>query len=500
MKIKAVICFIVLFCGLVISLHAQMRYVRNIPIQIPAGWDDYQYTPTQIYPCPDGGVMILGDCTIRIQDMPSDHYDWDCGVVKLDADGNCEWQWWSSNFNTTGEPHIIGIDQEADGRVNFLINAGFNYNQIGWIDLQENYSLLNIQLPTCYINRAMRLSDNTIFAIGSSYPIDLNSHIFFTHLNAEGDTISTRNYHSDSLWVYFDHYAATACDMELDTDGMPVSTCIFTDRFASVVKTDWDGNIIWRRDTNYQTCSEPIPITKLPVTNELVFGYHAYNNHLFNQFVINKITTDGIDSLFTIQMSTSIGGGSYYSMLGHNQGIYLSGCYGGDGIIREYISNYNLFGYPIWTWSHYYGLNFEHVTESIIELLDNNIMHTFSDSDFGNYGLYVVKLHPDGTSNEEDIIPLPAIALNAYPNPMKYNINIEFISDINSKKQWITTKIYNIKGQIIKTIDLNRKSEGRYTAIWDGKDSRGFSCSPGAYIMKMRYENDTLVKKILLLK
>jgi hypothetical protein len=494
---------------------AQERYVRNIPIVMPyPNFFQYHYTPKQIFPCPDGGIMVLGNCTAQYEMYP-DRFAADCGVIKLNAAGNCEWQWWSRNFYGSSAPQIIGIDQEADGRVNFLINTPPEQSQIGWIDPQENYSLQDIQLPNCVINRALRLPNSDIFTIGLiedfNSPINYTVHALFMRLDAQGDTLSTRHYAPDTLWVFMNpgNRWARAYDMELDTDGMPVATCQFTDRFASVVKTDWNGNLIWRRDTNtirpseYYPITFQIPITKLPVTEGLIFGYQAYNDGLENQFCVFHVSPDGLDSLFTIQTIDSICAGSYYSMISYNQGIYLSGCYGGatgTPILHEYISNYSLTGDPLWTFSVDSDLNFNQGTDCITILPDNNIMHVFSDWNFGNSGLTVIKLHPDGTANEDELLPKPTKRFYAYPNPMKSSLSIDLNLENNKNKAAIPIQIYNIKGQLVRMLNLDRKSNGNYSSVWDGTDVNGKPCANGTYILRLHSDNDTTTAKIVLIK
>jgi len=503
MKTKFVLC-VLLFVSISITLSAQVRYVRNIPIIMPdPEFYRYKYTTKQIFECPDGGIMVLGDCIAQYNEDPP-RFAADCGVIKLDADGNCQWQWWSTDFYATYDPSIIGIDQEADGRVNFLINH-YPHDKIGWIDPQQNFSLQDLQLPGCEINRALRLSDNSIFAIGWDHPgADLGKHIFFMHLNAMGDTLSTRSYPSDSLWVYFDPSAPAAYDMELDADGLPVSSCIFSDRFASVVKTDRDGNIIWRRDTNYRTAVQPIPLTKIPLTNEIIFGCQAWNNWNYNQFCLYKVTTDGIDSLFTIQMTDSTCAGSYYSMVGHNQGICLSGFYAPYPANPEdhliHISNYNLSGQPMWIWTSISPSNWDQSTDCTIELANGCLLYGFGNSHFGQYGLTIVKLHPDGTPNEEDTLPIPQNNLLAYPNPMKSIVKLELSLSENSRSQNIPIRIYNIKGQVVKTIQLEKISSRLFSKTWDGRDAFGYVCASGTYIVKSETGIYKSTKKIIIIK
>jgi hypothetical protein len=114
---------------------AQSSYIREIHLQLPPAYWSWQYTPKQIFPCPDGGVIILGDLLAH---WGEEHIDpltaGDCGAIKLNAQGDCEWQWLSRNFSGWGEPHIIGIDQDAGlakvgDRVNEQPNAYNAHNR-----------------------------------------------------------------------------------------------------------------------------------------------------------------------------------------------------------------------------------------------------------------------------------------------------------------------------------------------------------------------------------
>jgi hypothetical protein len=509
MKDKCLILFLILF-GLSIILPAQVRYIRNFPIQLPLTYlFDPQYTPKQIFPTPEGGVIILGDCLAHYGEYPDLGIAGDCGAIKLDDYGNCEWQWWSRDFHGWGGPRIIGIDQEADGRVNFLINVGSDYNKLGWINPNGTNNLEYIQLPHIGISRAKRLLNGDIFVIGSStsqsLPYPNNICATFLRLNPQGDSLSMHLYAVDSLWIQPGLRIAVAYDMELDSDGMPVSTSQFTDRFASVVKTDWNGNLIWRRDTANPLCrNQSYPITKIPVTNEIVFGYQAYNNNYRNQFSIYRISGTGLDSLYSIQMSDTVCVGSYYSIVGHSQGIYLYGFYGDYSIDvfneEVHISDYTFQGQQIWDWSIPSPFNLYQPTDCITVLPDSSVVHVFGNDDFGDYGLTIVKLSPSGTEVEDEAVPKPELQLCTYPNPMVSSINIDFKSRDIISEEFLSADIFNIKGQIVKSIMLNRKSTHQYSVVWDGFSTNGKACAPGAYIIKVNASGKSIIKKIILLR
>ncbi len=482
---KAKIVFsLFLFVLVISSLSAQVRYVRNIPIQLPLTYlYEPKYTPKQIFPTPDGGVIILGDCLAYYGDWPEQNVAGDCGAIKLDAYGNCEWQWWSRNFIGWGGPAIVGIDQEADGSVNFIINNPPFYKQKGWISQLGNQSIQTISFPDAGINKAIRLPNGDIFAIGGHNSTHLTD-AFFMHLSPQGDTLSTRRYPPDSLWIHTG--GAAAFDMELDTDGMPVSTCQFTDRFASVVKTDWDGNLIWRRDTNLQVGGIPFPITKIPATNELVFGYLTEIGPVYNQYVIYKVTATGIDSLFYFNSF-----GPWRSIVGYDQGI----CTGGS-IAFSYvgISNYDLQGQAIWSWSSAWCYDGTDQADRIIAMPDSSIMYVYSANIFDSF-LSVVKLSPQGTANEDESIPYQQSCIKIWPNPMRDIVKIELQSESVGHRH-SQAGIYNIKGQLVKKLNLTSKFNV-YTTSWNGTDEHGMNCSSGIYLFKYHVGNNIIAHKII---
>ncbi len=95
--------------------------------------------------------------------------------------------------------------------------------------------------------------------------------------------------------------------------------------------------------------------------------------------------------------------------------------------------------------------------------------------------------------NPQEIPEVPVV-INIYPNPFSadrnLNINIRSEKLINSTK----IEIYNIKGQLVKTI----LQEGNFlesNLIWNGKDFSQNKVASGIYFMKMELNNPGKTKK-----
>jgi len=88
--------------------------------------------------------------------------------------------------------------------------------------------------------------------------------------------------------------------------------------------------------------------------------------------------------------------------------------------------------------------------------------------------------------------------LNNYPNPFNPSTSIEFSLAEESK---VTVAIYNIKGQLIKTVINNEYLEGTCSAIWNGDDEAGNTVSSGVYYYKLTIDGKRgAIRKCLLLK
>jgi len=65
----------------------------------------------------------------------------------------------------------------------------------------------------------------------------------------------------------------------------------------------------------------------------------------------------------------------------------------------------------------------------------------------------------------------------------------------------VSLRIYNIVGQVVRTLVNDRQSAGRYQVRWSGTDDRGVSVSSGIYFYQVsaagKFQD---VKRLMLLK
>jgi len=101
--------------------------------------------------------------------------------------------------------------------------------------------------------------------------------------------------------------------------------------------------------------------------------------------------------------------------------------------------------------------------------------------------------------DEGEIIPENIFYLGQnYPNPYTHNTTISYAIP---KSGVVSLKIYNIKGQLVRTVVDEHREKGHYTEIWDGKNDNGKPVSSGIYFYKLETDDSkSQIKKMLLIR
>jgi len=103
-----------------------------------------------------------------------------------------------------------------------------------------------------------------------------------------------------------------------------------------------------------------------------------------------------------------------------------------------------------------------------------------------------------GPTPNDDPVAVPPAMLSAYPNPAKGMMNISLSKrDVRSP---VEAKIYNIKGQLVRSLEVNDKSSDRYLYNWDCRDSNSRSVPAGVYLIRIKTNSGEVSKKVTVLK
>ncbi len=84
-----------------------------------------------------------------------------------------------------------------------------------------------------------------------------------------------------------------------------------------------------------------------------------------------------------------------------------------------------------------------------------------------------------------------------YPNPFNPVTTIEYKLPRSGR---VEIRIFNVTGQLIKSMDFKSQEPGAHKIEWNGKDNRGRVVSSGLYLYQVKFEDFILLKKMMFVK
>ncbi len=138
------------------------------------------------------------------------------------------------------------------------------------------------------------------------------------------------------------------------------------------------------------------------------------------------------------------------------------------------------------------------------ELVDHYVYLRFrltADNVLNDPGWWIddVKVIASTGASANNNIPVYKSALHDnYPNPFNPETTISF--SVAPTSSFVTLDIYNIRGQMVRTLINTTLTSGFHTVVWDGKSDVGRSVASGIYFYKMQNADYTKTRKMILLK
>ena len=102
-----------------------------------------------------------------------------------------------------------------------------------------------------------------------------------------------------------------------------------------------------------------------------------------------------------------------------------------------------------------------------------------------------------GSDNEDDLNPALTLAASNYPNPFNPETTISY----SVPKNGVTSlKVYNTKGQMVRSLVNKDLTAGMHQVVWNGTDDKGKSVPSGVYFYRVENAGKAVTKKMLLSK
>ncbi|MDP8202112.1 MAG: C25 family cysteine peptidase [Candidatus Tenebribacter burtonii] len=168
------------------------------------------------------------------------------------------------------------------------------------------------------------------------------------------------------------------------------------------------------------------------------------------------------------------------------------------------------------SWDELADRSFSHykVYRNLLMIADDIMENSYIDLDVpnGTYSYNVRSVYSGGyqsalstdaviehiqTNIDEIIIPVKTELTGNYPNPFNPTTTISFST---KEAGYVSINIYNMKGQLVKILVNKQLDAAYYDIVWNGKDNSDKPVSSGTYFYKMKSNNYTATKKMILMK
>jgi hypothetical protein len=88
----------------------------------------------------------------------------------------------------------------------------------------------------------------------------------------------------------------------------------------------------------------------------------------------------------------------------------------------------------------------------------------------------------DESASENEILPTAFALLQNYPNPFNAGTEIKFHLPQRTR---VSLQIFNVRGELVRTLVNQEHEPGQYRVHWDGKNEQGADAASGIYVYRL---------------
>jgi hypothetical protein len=423
--------------------------------------------------------------------------------VKTDENGNELWAKTFGGINGDGAGTVaettdnglilfggtssFGVEQSAL----YLIKTDSNGDTL-WTKIIE---LSDYDYAGC--NFGIQTSDGGYVIVGNGIPENSNSDdIFLLKTDENGNVLWTSNIGG----CVNDSWELGKCVQQTNDNGFIIAG--FTDLpdqspgNVYLIKTNAVGDTLWTKQFNGNGNSHGNFIQQTNDGGFIITGYVGYNEENSDIYLVR--TNVSGDTLWTSRFGAQFDCMGFCIKQTTDGGFVVAGSIHdwSDDSYNAYILKTNSYGDSLWSQS--YGDDLHTVANSIISTEEDEYIlagNTNSYSSPLQTDAFLLKLGYD--TSTDNIINKSHLSSINYPNPFNPSTTISFSI---SEKGKVELSIFNIKGQIIKTVINESLNIGDYSVSWDGFDDSGKSVGSGVYLYQIKTPSKILTRKMMLLK
>lgn len=102
--------------------------------------------------------------------------------------------------------------------------------------------------------------------------------------------------------------------------------------------------------------------------------------------------------------------------------------------------------------------------------------------------------------NQSPYLPKAFSLAQNYPNPFNPSTTISYAVPEGSQLVGVKLSVFNIRGQLVRTLVDQQQGPGAYNVNWDGTDDSGRRISSGVYFYRLVADDFISTRKMVVLK
>jgi len=116
-----------------------------------------------------------------------------------------------------------------------------------------------------------------------------------------------------------------------------------------------------------------------------------------------------------------------------------------------------------------------------------------------NADVQLTPMSATAVGEEDNISAVPSKfeLLQNYPNPFNPSTTIRYALP---KASHVTLKIFNLRGEVVKTLVNGFQSAQNYQVVWNGDNESGQKVAAGIYLYQLQADNYKQTMRLILLK
>ncbi|UCF71664.1 MAG: T9SS type A sorting domain-containing protein [candidate division WOR-3 bacterium] len=133
------------------------------------------------------------------------------------------------------------------------------------------------------------------------------------------------------------------------------------------------------------------------------------------------------------------------------------------------------------------------------EIMWNITGTTWSPSTGGDFimRLKVIPLDEPGIEENAGSVLSTFSLAQIVPSPMRTTGIISYVVPV---AQSVSLMVYDVTGQLVRTLVDQRIEAGRHSVTWDGRDNNGKNVASGVYFYRLKGEEDNLTRKLIIVR